>query len=202
MWITWEKVWLFPYFIIIFFFFLIKSSTLTSSTPTSSKYDQCDRESKNPRKETDCCHECMMHLVLTCVYVNVLPNHSNREAARIQQWDTSVSHIWSNCNCWGDCRDIPLRADQWLDRLTLWETIKQKATDSLMLHERALRRAQGTIWRLWDWQDTWHIWEKNSFSQHQKTHYTEKHSYTSRTLLKFNSQYRIKSRSCTFWKTK
>lgn len=108
----------------------------------------------------DCCHEGMMHLVLTCVYINVLPDHSNREDVRIQQRDTSVAHIWSNCNCWGD---IPLRADQWLDRLTLRETIKQKETGSLMLHEHALRQAQGTIWRLWDRQDTWHSWEKTVF---------------------------------------
>lgn len=148
------------------------------------QHDQFDRESKNPQTATvNNCQECMMHPVLTCLYITVLPNHPNSEDASIQQWNASLSHIWSNSNCWGD---IALWADQWLDRQTLWEIIKQRGTDSLMLCEHALGQSQETIWKLWVWQDACHMCmvficdaEKNCFLS-----ITDKH--TSKTLLKLN----------------
>lgn len=94
-----------------------------------------------------------MRSLLICLHSTVSANHFNFQRVRMQWWDTSVSQIWSNSNCWGG---IAQWTDGWLHRQRLWETIRPKATEALTLHEHTSRLwvhwEQYIMWRQWVWQ--------------------------------------------------
>lgn len=124
-------------FCLFFISFMSASSTPTLS-PKIELILSCKRHSmatgrasKNPWKATVNMLS-PMHDQSWLVFIALFPNRFNFEDARMQQRDTSVSQMWSNSNCWGD---IALRADRWLDRQRLWETIKQRGTEAWTLRE-------------------------------------------------------------------
>lgn len=187
-------------------FLLLNTSFLMKLQPkilkiyASRPSKRCKRTSLTgtPGGGHDCKQSSRMHDVSCfCFHTAVMPNHSNSEHARRQQWDTSVANIWSNSNCWGDvaCASTPMigRADTVGDNRAggnrlidaVWACIRP--VTKTQSEGSRFERMHGKAGK----KKTTLFFSPLGFKIQRNTL-----PYTSETILKFNIQCRDKEKLC------